>query len=181
MNKIPKELIEITSKLSRQNLRLLACDCAEHVLPLFENFSAGDKRPRKAIEIAQLYAQGQSTIEQLQKAAGDAEAAAWEAGDAAWKSMVDDATPSPECDAAAPAAGTAGMCCNVDPVLAVEATMQAAIEVVVTAAVGSQKADNIWGNFLDEMDAKIISLYQQAEDTERAWQLSRAQFYLKQI
>src|SRR3972149_1465648 len=38
--------------------RLFACDCAEHVLYLFEEKYPEDKRPRQAIEAARLFVAG---------------------------------------------------------------------------------------------------------------------------
>lgn len=48
--------------------RLFAADCAERVLPLFEASHPTDQRPRRAIEVARLYAQGMATREQLDAA-----------------------------------------------------------------------------------------------------------------
>jgi hypothetical protein len=61
--------------------RLFAADCAERVLPLFEDKYPQDDRPRKAIEAARAYARGE-----IRDAARDAAwAAAWDAaGVAAW-------------------------------------------------------------------------------------------------
>ena len=59
--------------VSEQNLRLFACDCAERVLPIFEKECPEDNRPRKAIEVARLFADGEATHEELD--------AVW---DAAW-------------------------------------------------------------------------------------------------
>ncbi|MFZ3220014.1 MAG: putative immunity protein, partial [Rhodoferax sp.] len=42
-------------------LRLLACDFAEHVLPLFEKKRPDDKRPHEAIRMARLFANGECT------------------------------------------------------------------------------------------------------------------------
>jgi len=76
------ELAEILS-------RHLAADFAEHVLHIFEDKYPGDDSPRKAIQAARLYADGDITAA-ARAAAGDAAgAAAWAAagaatGDAAW-------------------------------------------------------------------------------------------------
>ena len=56
----------------------IACDIADHVLPIFEREYPDDKRPREAIEITRLHIAG--------KATGDARAAA---GDAAWDAAWD--------------------------------------------------------------------------------------------
>jgi hypothetical protein len=55
--------------------RLFACDCAERVLPLYEKNYPDDKRPRYAVEVARLFADGKATQTEL-AAAG---AAAWDA------------------------------------------------------------------------------------------------------
>jgi hypothetical protein len=59
----------------REQLVLAACACAETVLPIFEKKYCQDKRPRKAIETARLWAQGRATLEQVRDAADAAYAA----------------------------------------------------------------------------------------------------------
>jgi hypothetical protein len=63
--------------------RLFAANCAEHVLPIFEKHYPEDKRPRKAVEAARLYAVGAISAEDLAAARAAARAAAWDAGAAA--------------------------------------------------------------------------------------------------
>jgi hypothetical protein len=63
--------------------RLLTCDYAEHVLPLYESRYPEDNRPRRAIEVARLYADGLATADEL-AAARDAADAARDAAEAAW-------------------------------------------------------------------------------------------------
>ena len=60
--------------------RLFACDCAERVLPMFEKQRPSDDRPRKAIETARRYANGEATGDELAAARAAAGAAAWAAG-----------------------------------------------------------------------------------------------------
>ena len=77
-----------------REIRLFACDCAERVLPIFEEKHPNDNRPRNAIEVARRYANGEATKEELDAAwaaasAGSAasaaeRAAASAAWDAAW-------------------------------------------------------------------------------------------------
>lgn len=67
---------------NEQSARLFACDCAEHVLHIFEKKYPDDNRPRKAIETAREFAMGEATQEEL-AAAGDAAWAARAAWDAA--------------------------------------------------------------------------------------------------
>jgi hypothetical protein len=53
-----------------------AADCAEHVLPLFEQVRPADERPRRAIEQARAWVRGEVTMTQSRNAAGHANAAA---------------------------------------------------------------------------------------------------------
>lgn len=66
-----------------RDLCLLACDYAEHTLHIFEDKYPDDSRPRHAIETARLYAVGQATKEDIEKARSAAYAA-YTAGDAAY-------------------------------------------------------------------------------------------------
>lgn len=70
---------------NERTARLLACDYAEHVLPVFEKELSGDLRVRRTIEVARRFANGNATKEEL----AAARAATWCAaraadGDAAW-------------------------------------------------------------------------------------------------
>ena len=71
--------------------RLLACDYAEHVLPIFETQYPDDDRPRKAIAVSRRHAHGEATDAELSAARAawnavwaDARDAARAAGAAAW-------------------------------------------------------------------------------------------------
>lgn len=55
-----------------------AADCAEHVLPLFENASP-DRRPRTAVNVARAWARGEVSVGEARQAATAAHAAAREA------------------------------------------------------------------------------------------------------
>ncbi len=82
---------------NQRTARHFAADCAERVLPIYERNGTGDA-PRKAIEAARAFADGEITNEEM-AAAG---AAAWDAAwDAAWNAAWDAAR------AAARAAGDA--------------------------------------------------------------------------
>jgi hypothetical protein len=81
-------LHEQVTAWNERTQRLLAADCAERVLPIFERERPNDDRPRLAIEVARRFADGLATKAEL-AAAGDAawaaaEAAAWAAATAAW-------------------------------------------------------------------------------------------------
>jgi hypothetical protein len=47
-----------------------AADCAEHVLPLFEEVQPSDPRPRRTIASARAWARGEMTMSQARAAAG---------------------------------------------------------------------------------------------------------------
>ena len=64
-------------------LALWASDCAEHVLPFFEQIYPEDKRPRQAIEAARAWVRGELPIVDARKAAFASHAAAREASNAA--------------------------------------------------------------------------------------------------
>ena len=58
-----------------KEIRLFACDCAEHVLHIYEAKNPNDPTVRKCIEVARRYAAGEATSEEM--------TAAWDAADAA--------------------------------------------------------------------------------------------------
>ena len=75
-----------------RELRLCACDCAERVLPIFEREHPADDRPRKAVEVARRFANGEATQEELAAAWAATRAAAGAAArDAAWAAAWDTA------------------------------------------------------------------------------------------
>lgn len=57
-------------------LAIWAADCAEHVLPHFEQARPDDDRPRRAIELARAWARGEVRMTESRNAAGHANAAA---------------------------------------------------------------------------------------------------------
>lgn len=70
---------QATKTRDRAGHRLLArwaADCAEHVLPQFEEARPRDERPRRAIAAARAWARGELTVGQARRAALDAHAAA---------------------------------------------------------------------------------------------------------
>ncbi|MDP2729632.1 MAG: Imm5 family immunity protein, partial [Dehalococcoidales bacterium] len=91
--------LRIVIEPADREIRLFACDCAERVLPVFEQQYPDEKRPRQAIEIARKFANGTAAAVELRAAASAtasatasaasaardaAWAAAWAAWDAAW-------------------------------------------------------------------------------------------------
>lgn len=57
-------------------LAIWAADCAEHVLPFFEQVQPNDDRPRRAIEQIRAWTHGEITMTQARTAAGHAMGAA---------------------------------------------------------------------------------------------------------
>ena len=61
---------------TRQQIVLVACDCAELVLPIYEKKYPDDKRVRNCIEVTRKWANGKATIEEVRQARRAAYAAA---------------------------------------------------------------------------------------------------------
>jgi hypothetical protein len=59
-----------------QLLAIWAADCAEHVLPHFEQTRPGDDRPRRAIDLGRAWARGEIPWAEARAAGGHANAAA---------------------------------------------------------------------------------------------------------
>ena len=96
-----------------REVRLFAADCAERVLHLFESKHPDDDRPRKAIEAARAFANGEiddAARDAARAAAGDAAGdAAWAAArDAAWAAARDAARAAARAAAGAAARDAAG-------------------------------------------------------------------------
>lgn len=94
--------------------RLIACDIAELVLPVFEDKYPDDNSPRNAIDVARKYANGQATKDELNASAAAAfSVASYAAGDpsaytsyAAYSASVSDGDPSAYAASASAAAYT---------------------------------------------------------------------------
>lgn len=54
-----------TAEGFNKEIRLFACDCAESVLSIFEKHYPNDDRPRKSIEVARKYANGEASMDEL--------------------------------------------------------------------------------------------------------------------
>ena len=70
---------------NERTLRLFACRVAEDVLPIFEQAYPDDDRPRRAIETARRYADGEATPEELAAAGAAASAAREKCTDWLWE------------------------------------------------------------------------------------------------
>ena len=87
--------------------RLFACDCAERTLPIFEKDYPDDKRPRHAVEVARLYADGKASESELAAARDAATDATWAAATDAARAAAWDAAWAAAWDAARAAAWAA--------------------------------------------------------------------------
>ena len=67
-----KEIRALIELLDERQQRLFACDCAERVLPCFEQAYPNDNRPRAAIVVSRRFANGMATEQELHQAADDA-------------------------------------------------------------------------------------------------------------
>ena len=92
---------------NERTARLFAAECAEHVLPLFEAQHPGDDRPRRAIEVARLFADGKATDQARAAVWAAARAAAGAAAGAAARAAAWAAARAAARDAARDAAGAA--------------------------------------------------------------------------
>ena len=70
------EMIKLIALTDHKTLVAWALDCAEHVLPYFEDVNKDDKRPRLAIEAGRLWLREEVTVGYVRKAAFAAHAAA---------------------------------------------------------------------------------------------------------
>jgi len=75
--------MRLDNKQDHGVLALWAADCAEHVLPHFEDKHPGDDRPRKAIQAGRAWAAGELAMSEARTFAFAAHAAAREAEGAA--------------------------------------------------------------------------------------------------
>lgn len=117
----------------RKALALWAADCAEHVLPHFEEERPEDTRPRRAIEAGRAWTRGEMKVSEVRAEACDAHAAAREAH-------------SPRAVAAARAAGQAAGTAHVAthaPHAAAYA-VKAASETTDTASASSAAEERNW-------------------------------------
>ena len=159
--------------------RLLACDYAEHVLPIYERQYPDDQRPRQAIETARRYAEGQATQDEL-TAAGDA---AWSA---TWAAVRDAALSSPRAVAYAAwaTAGDAARAARDAAEDVARAARAAACDAAYAAwaTAGAAAWDAAYAAAWDvayAAGAAQDAARAAAEDVERFWQASRLMEYVE--
>lgn len=73
---ISESIAELLRKCDKRSIVGWAADCAEHVLPLFEQAQPADERPRKAVEAGRAWVRGEITMSEARSAAFAAHAAA---------------------------------------------------------------------------------------------------------
>ena len=132
--------------------RLFACDCAEHVLPIFENKYPEDKRVCLCIEASRKFAYGQITAQEL--------TAAWEAAREARFAAVALA------DAAAAVRAAAWAAARAADAAAWDAWFPAAAWVAARAARAA--AWDAWPPA--DAAAAAVSAADAARDAEKEWQ-----------
>jgi hypothetical protein len=77
-----EEMLELVSKTDHKTLALWAIDCAERVMPYFEEKYPHDPRPRQAIETLKIWIDtGVFKMSVIRKASLDSHAAAHEVGE----------------------------------------------------------------------------------------------------
>ena len=77
-----EEMLELVSKTDQKTLALWAIDCAERVMPFFEENFPDDNRPRQALNTLQTWLEtGVFKMAVIRKASLDAHAAAREVGE----------------------------------------------------------------------------------------------------
>lgn len=140
--------------------REYACDCAEHVLPRFEDACPQDDRPRRAIEVARRYARGQAT--------DDEQVDAWKA---AWSAAEEARTIG-----AAWAAATAAAWVTGEPAWA--AARDASWSAVAAAAWATQEFATLAAT-RKTVRVAVRAAGTAAGSAERRWQTRRLAFYLR--
>jgi hypothetical protein len=161
-------LLGMLQTLNATDGRLFACDCAEHVLAIYQRCYPHDTRLQTALATARAYARGTAPASALLAAGRSAEDAAWEA--AVDDSLTDEAAPS--------VAAMVEACCASDVIHAITGALYGALEAVVLAAVGGDAANTMWNNQAHLLDPTVVTRYRQAEDAERTWQYQHAGTYL---
>jgi len=119
-------------KQDQRSLALWAADCAEHILPYFEEKYPKDDRPRSAVEAGRAWARGEITVGEARTAAVAAHAAARDADQAAARTAA---------RATGHAAGTAHMAAHAPhaAAYAVKAATYAAVPTDSAAATARER------------------------------------------
>jgi hypothetical protein len=141
---------------------MFACDCAEHVLPLFEREHPYDDRPRQAIEIVRRFLAGRATSDELSDARGAADMAVTEIrADVPW-------------DAGLMAASAASNAASGNDGAAVWMAARAAAR----APCWTDLWAGAWGARQPDLGTALAEAWGVGSRRERAWQTRRLSLYL---
>ena len=77
-SKLKMSLLKLANNQNHKTLVIWATDCAQRVLPYFEDIHVNDNRPRNAIEAGQAWIRGEISVHDVRQAAFAAHAAARE-------------------------------------------------------------------------------------------------------
>jgi len=148
--------------LSVANQNRFAADCAEHVLPIFEDKYPRDKRPREAIDVRRLFADGKATKEQWTFAQITAKVACHDAFSFSMSSEAMNVV----------------MACYLEPKKAVTSAAEAAATAALHAALSAQAGtpESVWSD--EEGNPSADAAYERGANDELAWQWNRLQSYL---
>jgi len=85
---IKRCITDLADKMDHKILVIWAADCAEHVLPYFNEKHPKDKRPQIAIEAGRAWARGEMSVNDARTAAFEAHAAARDARESAARAVA---------------------------------------------------------------------------------------------
>jgi hypothetical protein len=169
-------LVRKLPRWNRKNQRLLAVDCAEHVLPIFEKQYPNDQRPRKAIEATRAFALGKLSDAEMAKAFEAAkESTGPHADSSRWgwefpETALEDAARLKEQEPPWMVAAYAACAC------AGKDDVQAAAMAGTASARAAARASSVRASLTDKSEWKAA--WNQAFDHERHWQADRLAWYL---
>jgi hypothetical protein len=141
---------------------MFACDCAEHVLPLFEREHPYDDRPRQAIETVRRFLAGLATSDELSDARSTADMAVTEIrADVPW-------------DAGLMAASAASNAASGNDGAAVWMAARAAARAPCWTDLWAEA----WGARRPDLGTTLAEAWEVGSRRERAWQTRRLSLYL---
>lgn len=161
-------LVRRVDAWTEQSARAFACDCAEHVLPIFDRLAPDDDRPRKAIETARRFARGEADQEEL--------AAAWDAARDAARAAARAA--ARDADRAASWAAAWDVARDADRAADRAAARDAARDAAMAAALSAAARTAAWAAARTAAWATARAAARDAamaasRDAERKWQTAR--------
>lgn len=167
---ISSELLALIDRMTEEQRRLFACDCAEHVIHWYEQTYPEIESPRLEIEIARQYANGEASIEDLRGAKNGIEVTAY---NAQYQGT----------NAAGAAIGVveANLYCQAKgemPIEDVAFIVEAAQQTVEIAVDGGVAFDLIRSDGEAAVSAEKLQRLYAARTEQEKWQIERATFYV---